>query len=60
MITETCSIPDRVKEKLEKQQYRIAGSHSAVKTCTWLKHSLKGEGECYKSKFYGIDSHRCL
>ncbi len=60
MIEEHCTIPEKVKQKLEKQQYRIAGSHSAVKTCTWLKHSLKGEGVCYKSKFYGIDSHRCL
>ncbi|MHA1200576.1 MAG: 4-demethylwyosine synthase TYW1 [Candidatus Heimdallarchaeaceae archaeon] len=60
MLEEPCSIPEGVRNKLEKQQYRIAGSHSAVKTCTWLKHSLKGEGDCYKSKFYGIKSHRCL
>lgn len=60
MSIEPCSIPNNVKEKLEKQQYRIAGNHSAVKTCAWLKHSLKGEGVCYKSKFYGITSHQCL
>ena len=60
MIDVPCLIPDNVREKLEKQQYRIAGNHSAVKTCTWLKHSLKGEGVCYKSKFYGITSHQCL
>ncbi len=60
MSKEPCSIPSKVKEKLEKQQYRIAGNHSAVKTCTWLKHSLKGEGVCYKSQFYGINSHQCL
>ncbi|MBY9001987.1 MAG: 4-demethylwyosine synthase TYW1 [Candidatus Heimdallarchaeota archaeon] len=53
-------MPLEVQEKLEKQQYRIAGHHSAVKTCTWLKHSLKGEGVCYKSQFYGITSHQCL
>ncbi|MHA1303905.1 MAG: 4-demethylwyosine synthase TYW1 [Candidatus Heimdallarchaeaceae archaeon] len=53
-------IPPKLKEKLEKQQYRIAGNHSAVKTCTWLKHALKGEGFCYKQKFYGLASHRCL
>jgi len=36
------------------------GGHSAVKTCHWLKSSLtKGEA-CYKEKFYGIKSHRCL
>ncbi len=60
MEREQCTIPEKVKLKLEKQQYRIAGSHSAVKTCTWLKHALKEEGVCYKSQFYGIDSHRCL
>ena len=60
MTEESCSIPKNVRKKLEKQQYRIAGNHSAVKTCTWLKHALKEEGICYKSQFYGIASHRCL
>lgn len=40
--------------------YQIVGNHSAVKTCLWLKKSLKDEGVCYKQKFYGINSHRCL
>ncbi|ADC66164.1 Wyosine base formation domain protein [Ferroglobus placidus DSM 10642] len=40
--------------------YHIVGKHSAVKTCLWLKKSLKDEGYCYKQKFYGIPSHRCL
>ena len=40
--------------------YAIVGNHSAVKTCLWLKKSLKDEGFCYKQKFYGIKSHRCL
>ncbi|WP_457590907.1 4-demethylwyosine synthase TYW1 [Geoglobus sp.] len=40
--------------------YQIVGRHSAVKTCLWLKKSLKDEGYCYKQKFYGIASHRCL
>jgi tRNA wybutosine-synthesizing protein 1 len=43
-----------------RQQYRIAGSHSAVKICEWTKKSLRGQGACYKQKFYGIQSHRCL
>ncbi len=45
---------------LKKQGYRLAGKHSAVKTCLWLRRSIKDEGECYKSVFYGIHSHRCL
>ncbi|MBN1159983.1 MAG: 4-demethylwyosine synthase TYW1, partial [Candidatus Diapherotrites archaeon] len=47
-------------EKLEKQQYRVVGNHSVVKICEWCKKSLRGEGVCYKQKFYGIKSHRCL
>lgn len=51
-----------MNEKLlsELKGYQIVGRHSAVKTCLWLKKSLKGEGVCYKQKFYGISSHRCL
>jgi len=49
-------------ETMEKQQYRIVGDnkHSAVKVCGWTKKMLKGEGGCYKLKFYGIMSHQCL
>ncbi|MBN2111230.1 MAG: 4-demethylwyosine synthase TYW1 [Methanosarcinaceae archaeon] len=48
------------KSLLKKQGYSLAGRHSAVKTCLWLGRAIKGEGECYKSVFYGIQSHRCL
>lgn len=47
-------------ERMEKQQYRMVGTHSAVKTCGWTKKLLKGEGGCYKLKFYGIMSHQCM
>ncbi|NOQ56197.1 MAG: 4-demethylwyosine synthase TYW1 [Nanohaloarchaea archaeon] len=53
-------LPENIKAILEKQKYRIAGNHSAVKLCTWTKKSLRGEGVCYKEKFYGIKCHRCL
>jgi len=46
--------------ELEKQQYRVIGSHSAVKTCGWTKTMIKGEGGCYKLKFYGIMSNQCM
>ncbi|WP_236609715.1 4-demethylwyosine synthase TYW1 [Archaeoglobus sulfaticallidus] len=49
-----------VKTLSELKGYNIVGKHSAVKTCLWLKKSLKDEGVCYKEKFYGIKSHRCL
>ncbi|MBE8539528.1 4-demethylwyosine synthase TYW1 [Geoglobus acetivorans] len=49
-----------VKSLEELKGYQIVGKHSAVKTCLWLKKSLKDQGYCYKQKFYGIASHRCL
>ena len=49
---------------MKKQGYGLVGAHSAVKVCEWAKKSLRGEGVCYKEKFYkdihGIESHRCL
>ncbi|MBT5021509.1 4-demethylwyosine synthase TYW1 [Candidatus Woesearchaeota archaeon] len=47
------------KEKLEKQGYRFLGEHSALKICSWTKKSIRGQGVCYKQKFYGIRSHLC-
>lgn len=48
-----------MKQLSDLKGYQIF-NHSAVKTCLWLKKSLKDEGFCYKQKFYGIQSHRCL
>lgn len=48
------------RAELEHQQYRIIGNHSAVKVCGWTKNMLRGEGGCYKFKFYGIQSHQCM
>ncbi|MDD3042928.1 MAG: 4-demethylwyosine synthase TYW1 [Methanosarcinaceae archaeon] len=45
---------------LKKQGYALAGRHSAVKTCLWLRKAMNDEGFCYKGKFYGVASHRCL
>ncbi|MFW9855504.1 MAG: 4-demethylwyosine synthase TYW1 [Candidatus Thorarchaeota archaeon] len=50
----------QVKSKLEKQQYRFVGDHSAVKICGWTKKMIKGQGGCYKLKFYGIMSNQCM
>ena len=49
-------------KRLEKMGYRFVGkhAHTAVKTCLWTKKSILDEGTCYKQKFYGIKSHRCL
>ncbi len=54
------SIPDSTKSLLKKHGYHLAGTHGAVKTCLWLNKSLRNNGACYKSRFYGITSHRCI
>ncbi len=50
------------QKRLEKMGYRFAGKnkHAAVKICEWTRESIRGKGVCYKEKFYGIKSHRCL
>ncbi len=53
-------IPKKIREVLEKQQYRIVGNHSSVKICRWTKNSLTEGRVCYKEKWYGIESHRCM
>jgi tRNA wybutosine-synthesizing protein 1 len=51
---------EELKKILKKQHYAIAGSHSGVKLCHWMRQSLLFNRECYKQTFYGIKSHRCL
>ncbi len=53
-------LTEHAKERLERQQYRVVGSHSAVKICGWTKNMIKGKGGCYKLKFYGIMSNQCM
>ena len=50
---------EKVKLKLKGEGYEIVGDHSAVKTCLWTKHSLRGNHGCWKEKFYGISSAGC-
>jgi tRNA wybutosine-synthesizing protein 1 len=54
------TVPDSVISQWHRQQYRIVGNNAAVKLCGWTKKSLRDQGICYKQKFYGIESHRCL
>ncbi|MCE7699092.1 MAG: 4-demethylwyosine synthase TYW1 [Methanobacterium paludis] len=55
-------LSDKDIQNLEKKGYRFAGNerHAAAKVCHWTRKSLVDEGVCYKEKFYGIKSHRCL
>lgn len=59
-IGEKSQISQPYQGELEHQQYRFVGNHSAVKVCGWTKNMLRGEGGCYKFKFYGIRSHQCM
>ncbi len=48
--------------QLRKQGYQFVSpsSWAAVKPCLWCKRALCGGGMCYKARFYGIESHRCI
>jgi len=53
------ALPKDLEKTLVKQHYKL-GTHSGVKLCHWTKESLTSGRVCYKEKFYGIKSHRCL
>lgn len=53
-------VPSTLVETLKSQKYHLINGHSAVKRCRWLYESLVNNRPCYKQKFYGIKSHRCI
>ena len=53
------NITPGTKSKLKKAKYGVY-NHSAVELCHWTKKSFANEGNCYKHKFYGISTHRCM
>jgi tRNA wybutosine-synthesizing protein 1 len=52
-------ITPQLQSKLRKAKYGVY-NHSAVELCHWTKKSFANEGNCYKHKFYGISTHRCM
>ena len=52
-------ITPQTKSKLRRAKYGIF-NHSAVELCHWTKKSFADQGNCYKHKFYGISTHRCM
>jgi tRNA wybutosine-synthesizing protein 1 len=52
-------ITPQIKSKLRKAKYGVF-NHSAVELCHWTKKSFADQGDCYKHKFYGISTHRCM
>lgn len=53
-------MPMELRAKLERQGYHLFGKRGAYKACQWQKKSLLHGDVCYKEKFYGIESHRCV
>lgn len=56
---ELIQIKPRIAQQLKKAKYGVA-DHSTVDLCHWTRKSFKNEGDCYKHKFYGISTHRCM
>jgi len=53
-------VPNQLVRVLKTQKYHLVGIHSAVKRCRWLHETLVNDRPCYKQKFYGIKTHRCV
>jgi tRNA wybutosine-synthesizing protein 1 len=45
--------------QLKKAKYGVS-DHGTVELCHYTKKSFKNQGDCYKHKFYGISTHRCM
>ncbi|MCF2135681.1 MAG: 4-demethylwyosine synthase TYW1 [Candidatus Thorarchaeota archaeon] len=56
----TRTMPIKLRSKLERQGYHLLGERGAFKACQWQHKSLLEGKVCYKQRFYGIESHRCL
>jgi tRNA wybutosine-synthesizing protein 1 len=50
---------ESVQKELEKKRYGIY-NHSGVEICEWNRKALRGEGDCYKAKFYNAHTSRCM
>jgi len=53
-------IPEGARRRFLSAGYRIVGRHSAVEVCHWTRESLRRGRACYKERWYGIESHRCM
>ena len=56
---ELIQIKSSIAKQLKKAKYGVS-DHSTVELCHWTKKSFRNEGSCYKHKFYGISTHRCM
>ncbi len=56
---ELIQIKSGISKQLKKAKYGVV-DHSTVHLCHYTKKSFKDDGDCYKHKFYGISTHRCM
>ncbi len=56
---EFIQIKPTILNQLKNAKYGVA-DHGTVELCHWTKKSFKNDGDCYKHKFYGISTHRCM
>lgn len=56
------AIPREVIEAYRRQRYHFIGRLAVLKPCHWTRKSILTGGRevCYKQRFYGIQSHRCI
>jgi len=59
-INVNTEMPSELRERLARQGYDILGERGAFKACQWQHKSLLLGDVCYKQRFYGIESHRCI
>jgi len=57
--SEFIQIKPMILNQLKKAKYGVS-DHGTVELCHWTKKSFRNEGDCYKHKFYGISTHRCM
>ncbi|MCL5428019.1 MAG: 4-demethylwyosine synthase TYW1 [Candidatus Marsarchaeota archaeon] len=54
------NVPVDLERTMRRQGYHFVGRHSATKICNYTSGSLKRGESCYKHRFYGIRSWRCI
>ncbi len=54
------NMPEGLASMMKKQGYHFVGKHSATKACNYTTSSLEEGTSCYKHRFYGIRSWRCI
>ncbi len=54
------NVPEGLEKMMRRQGYHFVGRHSATKICNYTSESMKNGESCYKHRFYGIRSWRCI